>query len=363
MFLFERRINLALPNLIFGLMRISILFIFFLTIGLLGAASAQAQDRFANKSFVSDKSWELIATPYHFAAAGWGSNKIDALTRVEALRMGLNINRNLDERFDPVKGKKAAASFRGFSWKPNKPSKSVINQSGAILLSDLAQELGQSEDEVKAKNPHFTKDVFPKGAGLYGFTWNPSSETWLALTTSYADYQQKLKEDYEMRKKQLLSFHPDPETHDAIDYTVRSGDFLGQISAKMGVGLSELRKWNQLKNDNIYPGQKLIIWVPSKKAKEIQEVASAFVEVTEQKEEAPQENVPVDGTSATGHSISYKVKSGDTLWSIARQFPGVSADYIQAWNKVDGVIKPGEILKIYTASIRDYSPEKYPSTL
>ena len=344
-------------------MRISVLFIFFLTTCLLSAASVSAQDGQESKNFVSDNSWELVSTPYNFAAAGWGSSEIAALTRVEAVRMGLNINQNLDERFDPVKGKKAAASFRGFSWKHSKPSKSVINQSGAILLSDLAQELRKSEAELKAKNPHFTKDIFPKGAGLYGFTWNPSSETWLALTTSYTDYQQKLQEDYEKRKKQLLSFQPDPETHDAIDYTVRSGDFLGQISSKMGVGLSDLRKWNQLKNDNIYPGQKLIIWVPSKKAKAIQEVAAAQTDVAEQKEEVPQGDVPVDGSNTSGHSISYKVKSGDTLWSIARQFPGVSADNIQAWNKVDGVIKPGEILKIYTASIRDYSPEKYPSTL
>ncbi|PTM05439.1 MAG: hypothetical protein DA405_03840 [Bacteroidetes bacterium] len=344
-------------------MRISTLFIFLLTACLLRTASAQAQDGLLSKSFVSDNSWELMSTPYHFAAAGWGSPEIAALTRVEAVRMGLDINQNLDERFDPVKGKMAAASFRGFSWKPSKAPKSVINLSGAILLSDLAQELGKSEDEIKAKNPHFTKDIFPKGAGLHGFAWKPSSETWLALTTSYADYQQKLQEDYEKRKKQLLSFQPDPETHDAIDYTVRSGDFLGQISSKMGVGLSDLRKWNQLKNDNIYPGQKLIIWVPSKKAKAMQEVASAPAEIPKEKEEVPQEEIPVNITNATENSISYKVKSGDTLWSIARQFPGVSTDNIQAWNKVDGVIKPGEILKIYTASIRDYSPENYPSSL
>jgi membrane-bound lytic murein transglycosylase D len=95
----------------------------------------------------------------------------------------------------------------------------------------------------------------------------------------------------------------------------------------------------------------------------MQEVASAPAEIPKEKEEVPQEEAPVNMTKAAGHSISYKVKPGDTLWSIARQFPGVSADNIQAWNKVDGVIKPGEILKIYTASIRDYSPENYPSSL
>ena len=61
--------------------------------------------------------------------------------------------------------------------------------------------------------------------------------------------------------------------------------------------------------------------------------------------------------------ITYEVKPGDTLWDIAKKFPGVSADNIKTWNKVDELIKAGEKLRIQTQTISDYSPDKYPSTL
>ena len=61
--------------------------------------------------------------------------------------------------------------------------------------------------------------------------------------------------------------------------------------------------------------------------------------------------------------ITYEVKPGDTLWDIAKKFPGVSADNIKTWNKVDELIKAGEKLRIQTQTISDYTPDKYPSTL
>ena len=46
-----------------------------------------------------------------FSPAGWASEEVIALTRVQAVRMGLVINEFVDERFDPVKGKCAALGF------------------------------------------------------------------------------------------------------------------------------------------------------------------------------------------------------------------------------------------------------------
>ena len=61
-----------------------------------------------------------------------------------------------------------------------------------------------------------------------------------------------------------------------------------------------------------------------------------------------------------GSFLTYEVKPGDTLWSIAQKFPGVSADNLKSYNKMDVLIKAGEQLKIPTQMITDYSPEKYP---
>jgi membrane-bound lytic murein transglycosylase D len=175
-------------------------------------------------------------------------------------------------------------------------------------------------------------------------------------------YEEGLLAQYEKRKKQVLSFMPDPSTHEAITYTVRSGDYLGRISATLGVKVSDLQKWNRIKENTIYPGQKLTVWVPSEKRESTLVAATAPnkpTEVPEPAADAPKKEV----LALAGEYITYEVKPGDTLWGIANKFPGVSAENIKTWNKVDALIKAGERLKINTQTITDYSPDKYPSTL
>ena len=52
--------------------------------------------------------------------------------------------------------------------------------------------------------------------------------------------------------------------------------------------------------------------------------------------------------SPTGEYTTYTVKSGESLWLIAKKFPGVSAENIMEWNGIDNDIRPGQQLKIYT---------------
>ena len=103
--------------------------------------------------------------------------------------------------------------------------------------------------------------------------------------------------------------------------------------------------------------------VPSKKQESARIAASAPKETlkTASATEAQAPNKEV--LALAGNYLSYEVKPGDTLWGIANKFPGVSADNIKTWNKVDELIKAGERLKINTQTITDYSPDKYPSTL
>lgn len=43
-------------------------------------------------------------------------------------------------------------------------------------------------------------------------------------------------------------------------YKVKSGDTLGHIAMKYGVGVSQIKKWNSLKSDNLKIGQKLVLY-------------------------------------------------------------------------------------------------------
>lgn len=44
-------------------------------------------------------------------------------------------------------------------------------------------------------------------------------------------------------------------------YKVKSGDTLGHIAERHGVGVSQIKKWNSLKSDNLKIGQKIILYI------------------------------------------------------------------------------------------------------
>ncbi|PKP04683.1 MAG: hypothetical protein CVU11_03810 [Bacteroidetes bacterium HGW-Bacteroidetes-6] len=114
-------------------------------------------------------------------------------------------------------------------------------------------------------------------------------------------------------------------------YTVRSGDNLGSISKRYGVTVSDLQRWNNLSSTRIYAGQKLIV---SKTASSANNNSSNQTNYT---------------TQATG-KVSYTIKNGDNLGSIAAKYKVSVAD-IKKWNglKSDNIVA-GKTLIIYSGS-------------
>jgi membrane-bound lytic murein transglycosylase D len=116
-----------------------------------------------------------------------------------------------------------------------------------------------------------------------------------------------------------------------IYHRVRRGQTLSGISRKYRVSISSLKRWNGLKRDLIRVGQKLVIYPrgsspPAKTAK-------ASVKSSPAK---------------TSSKITYRVKKGNSLSSIAGIF-SVSFRDIMKWNGLSrGRIYPGQKLTIYT---------------
>jgi membrane-bound lytic murein transglycosylase D len=115
-----------------------------------------------------------------------------------------------------------------------------------------------------------------------------------------------------------------------IEYIVPKGEFMGAIARKFNTTVNDILEWNNLSDTNVKVGDKLIVG-----------------------KEATTKEV-VKKTTSTNNAIvknerlkSYSVKAGDTLYSISKQFPGVTIADIQKWNDIkDGIIKPGMKLKI-----------------
>ena len=95
-------------------------------------------------------------------------------------------------------------------------------------------------------------------------------------------------------------------------YKVESGDTLWSISQEKNVAVEQLKGWNDLSSDLIFPSQELQVGAEEK---------------AEEKS-------------------SYTVKSGDNLYRIAKDH-GISLDQLMSWNGITGhLIYPGDKLVV-----------------
>lgn len=137
-----------------------------------------------------------------------------------------------------------------------------------------------------------------------------------------------------------------------FQYTVQEGDALEKIAKQFGVSVNDLRAWNGIKGNKILAGQDLDIF--SEPEERAQIIATP----------APRQNGSSNGRNGSSEKISsdgapskvkvaeqtHKVKKGDTLTEIARQF-GTSARELMKYNNLrSSKIKVNQILKIPAAS-------------
>jgi membrane-bound lytic murein transglycosylase D len=116
----------------------------------------------------------------------------------------------------------------------------------------------------------------------------------------------------------------------SIDYIVQKGDNLGLIAKKNSVAVSDLKEWNELEDDNIQPGNKLIVG-----KKLVVDNSQPIAEKPAKKEKSKKET-----------EDHYYVQKGDSLFSIAKK-NGITVSDIKKWNGIRGnSLKPGMKLKI-----------------
>lgn len=123
-----------------------------------------------------------------------------------------------------------------------------------------------------------------------------------------------------------------------IKYKVKRGDYLSTIAQKNKVSVQNIRAWNNMKNSVIKPGQELIIKKTEQKliAKEVKSTDS----------EKAISKVP-ERTSDTKY-VFHKVEKGDTLYSIAKKYAGMTVELLKELNGMQNSdeLKAGMVLKI-----------------
>ena len=116
------------------------------------------------------------------------------------------------------------------------------------------------------------------------------------------------------------------------EHVVDRGETLGSIARKYDVSMSDIKDWNKIEDNNVQFGAKLI-------------VGKRYVVSSDIK------NVPTKKESIAVNERDevklYYVKKGDSLFSIAKKYPGVSISDLKKWNGIKNEsLKAGMKLKI-----------------
>ncbi|PYQ10481.1 MAG: hypothetical protein DMH00_11085 [Acidobacteria bacterium] len=129
-------------------------------------------------------------------------------------------------------------------------------------------------------------------------------------------------------RRQLDEDAPTYDRGEKVVYRVRRGDSLQKIALRYHTTIASVRSWNGISGSSIRPGQRLTLYY--------QTVAGSGGGDTD---EAPTAALAVNG--------EYRVKRGDTLFSIAQRF-GMTVEKLRSVNNLgrSSVIKPGDRLRV-----------------
>ncbi|MFW5819716.1 MAG: transglycosylase SLT domain-containing protein [Bacteroidota bacterium] len=227
-----------------------------------------------------------------------------------------------------------------------------------LHLKQVAEVLNLSLKHIRDLNPHYKYDMIP-GDGKNYILRLPQEATMRFIELEDSIFAWK---DSIYFNKENMIVNPTARNYSIPElpsdkytkyvYTVKPGDNLGFISMWYDVRISNLRYWNNIRSNMIRSGQKLVVYVPNGKAdkyKDINRLSFAEKQKIIGKTVAYSSKPELVITSEDLNKyVTYKVRSGDTLWDIAKLYPGVTDSDIAKLNNLNygAKIKPGQVLKI-----------------
>ncbi|PPK96692.1 MULTISPECIES: lytic transglycosylase domain-containing protein [Nonlabens] len=185
-----------------------------------------------------------------------------------------------------------------------------------ISLEHVSQFTDQDLEVIQFHNPSYKLDIIPFVKGKNHNLRLPVRDAAKFVSNEAAVYA-FAKAEFDKIEKPL------PELLVAESrsvYRVKNGDYLGKIANKYNVKVSQLKRWNNLRSNNLRIGQKL--YIHSRKP------------------------VTTSKSSSSKAPATYKIKSGDSLWKIANKY-GISIASIRKLNPTTSDdLKVGATLKL-----------------
>lgn len=188
-----------------------------------------------------------------------------------------------------------------------------------VSLRYIAKITGVSEEILKKLNPELKLGIVPYTEEPYVLRVPSEATTAFVynrhlLDTKEAELETQLHIDSVMAN---YIIYP-PEGTEMIFHTVKEGETIETIALLYNVSKDSIVKWNRLHGYSLRTSQHLKIFRPNR------ELASSNQSI-----------------------VYYRVKKGDTLWSIKQQFPEISISEIRKINHLKGPeLKEGQWLKL-----------------
>ncbi len=197
-----------------------------------------------------------------------------------------------------------------------------------LSFEQLNEFLGVPRDTLEFLNPTFKKGIIPSTAShpyairlpleFIGPFIDKEKELY-AYKTEKGIEKDKLKKEIAKAKERHI-------------HIVRSGENLGLIAQRYHTSVRKIKAWNGLRSSRIYPGKRLVVYG-----------GSSYSRKTGKKRNKSKPNKTYDG-----QYLYHTVRSGDTLWDIAKLYDGVSVKQIKRLNGIRNShrLKPGQKIKI-----------------
>ncbi|MCC8095642.1 MAG: transglycosylase SLT domain-containing protein [Tannerellaceae bacterium] len=205
----------------------------------------------------------------------------------------------------------------------------------ALHFEQVADLLQIEIEQLRALNPQYKRDIIP-GNTQPSVLKLPAAQTYAFIEQEDTVYTHRIEE-------LLVNCLPATEEgspssrREQITHIAKQGETLYTIADVYGVTAKEIRTWNGLSSNRVASGKRLRLYVDNGGVR--------FASATKKQKTTshPTLTTQVDKEGF----VTYTVQSGDSLYSISRRYPGVTAEVIQQTNGLpNSNIRPGQVLKI-----------------
>ena len=207
--------------------------------------------------------------------------------------------------------------------------------SSSIRISHLDTLIGLNSDEFIYLNPVYKTDIVPKTYPAQCiYLPIEKIDTFLIVEDSLYNYDAYL----DATGQSFVALEK-KKTH-----IVSESQTIAQIAQKYDVTINDIRGWNGLKSNKIYPGQRLTIRLTERKY--FKSTGSSSTTSTSSTRSTSSSSSPPK-TTDDGKYKYYTLKSGESLWTVSQKF-GIPFATIQSLNKdIDPKrMQPGDQIRI-----------------